>query len=734
MRRTSLMSLVVGVGLLAIGLLFAAEGQAAQHQQRASLQREAALDSAAFSAYLDRARGLVLLLAQNPTFTGSGPIDMGKADEALGYLQSLYPNAVSEACLIDDSGRELARVVKGIPAPVVELSTNETANPFFSPTWDSAVGGVYQAPPYLSPDTHEWVVSNSTWLRRADGSRLIVHFELTLASFQPYIGVASAGSHAALVDSETGQVLLSTERARVSGEAPLQTPSWSRHLVVRGHAADVRIGGHRPVLDTVDRSAGGAADWYVLGWSTARASLLPTWAGAAAALLGLLLVAQSLVSFRRQQLTLRAAARLDHLTGLANRKAVEEALEAAIAGAASDPSDVTAVLILDLDGFKQVNDSLGHDRGDLVLREIGRRLRGNVFECDTAARLGGDEFAVVLRRLKSADDVEAVARRLREALVRPIDIDGAPHFVGVSIGAAVYPQHGTVGLDLLRGADAAMYVAKRAREGVRMYEPGTEAGAKSLNEAARLLMAIEREQISLVFQPAYSSETGAVVSVEALARWRPEGQPDVPPSTFVPLAEDTGLIRPLTALTIRQALSAAAEWWAQGSRVPVSVNLSSRILSDRGLLHEVLTALAAHDLPPAALALEVTETAVISDRVAAIAFLTEAREAGIRIELDDFGAGYASFERLRSLPLDGVKIDRSIVQEQGAGKLLTATVELAHELGLYVVAEGIEDVETARAISAAGCDRAQGYLFARPVPAAALLELLRLPAAGLASR
>jgi EAL domain-containing protein (putative c-di-GMP-specific phosphodiesterase class I) len=222
--------------------------------------------------------------------------------------------------------------------------------------------------------------------------------------------------------------------------------------------------------------------------------------------------------------------------------------------------------------------------------------------------------------------------------------------------------------------------------------------------------------------------------VEALARWQPEGQSSVPPSTFVPLAEDTGLIRPLTALTIRQALCAAAVWWSQGSRVPVSVNLSSRVLSDRGLLGEVLAVLAEHSLPPAALVLEVTETAVISDRLAGIAFLTEARDAGIRIELDDFGAGYASFERLRSLPLDGVKIDRSIVQERGARKLLTATVELAHELGLYVVAEGIEDAETARAISAAGCDRAQGYLFARPVPAAALLELLELPAAGLASR
>ncbi|MCW2571680.1 MAG: Diguanylate cyclase protein [Frankiales bacterium] len=468
----SLLSLLAGVVLLATGLLFAAQGVAAQRQQRASLRREAATDSAAFSAYLDRARGLVLLLSQNPTFTAPGPVDLGKADQALGYLQSLYPNAVSEACVIDGRGRELARVVRGVPAPAAELSSNETANPFFSPTWASAAGGVYQAPPYVSPDTDRWVMSNSTWLRRPDGSKVIVHFELTLASFQQYFAAASDDSHAALVDAETGQLLLTTDARPATGHAALRTTSWSRQLAAdRGATTGVRVGGHATTVERVDRSAGGAGDWFVLRWSSQRAAFLPPWVGAAGAVLGLLLVALALVSFRRQQSTLRAVARLDHLTGLANRKAAEEALIGAISGAAGDPADGTAVLVLDLDGFKQINDLLGHDGGDLVLTEIGRRLRRNVFEHDTAARLGGDEFAVVLRQLKDADDVEVVARRLRDALVRPIHIDGKPHFVGVSIGAAVYPRHGSTGIDLLRAADAAMYGAKRTREGVRMYEP-----------------------------------------------------------------------------------------------------------------------------------------------------------------------------------------------------------------------------------------------------------------------
>jgi diguanylate cyclase (GGDEF)-like protein len=730
----SLLSLLAGVVLLATGLLFAAQGLAAQRQQRASLQREAAADSAAFSAYLDRARGLVLLLAQNPTFTDPGPVNLAKANQALGYLQSLYPNAVSEACLIDSRGRELARVVRGVAAPAAELSSNETANPFFSPTWASAAGGVYQAPPYVSPDTDTWVMSNSTWLRRPDGSKIIVHFELTLASFQQYIGVASNGSHAALVDAETGQLLLTSDAHPATGHAALQTTSWSRQLAAdRGTTAGLQVGGHAAVVTRVDRSAGGAGDWYVLRWSSDRAAFLPPWVGGAGAALGLLLVALALVSFRRQQSTLRAAARLDHLTGLANRKAVEEALSGAISGAANDPLDGTAVLVLDLDGFKQINDSLGHDRGDLVLREVARRLQRNVFEHDTAARLGGDEFAVVLRKLKGADDVEAVAHRLRDALVRPIDIEGMPHFVGVSVGAAVYPRHGSTGVDLLRGADAAMYGAKRAREGVRMYEPGTEAGAQFLNEAASLLMAIERAAITLAFQPVFSIGTGLITSVEALARWQPEGQPEVPPATFVALAEETGLIRPLTMLTIREALAAAAVWWAAGAHVPVSVNMSSYVLADRGLLHELLAVLAQNDVPARALILEVTGKAFISNR-AATTFLTEARKAGIRVELDDFAASTASLDLLRSLPVDGIKIDGSIVQSGKARTLLAAAVELAHELEMYVVAEGVEDSDTVTLVRSAGCDRAQGYVFARPGSAAQLTELFDVPSTALTAR
>lgn len=231
----------------------------------------------------------------------------------------------------------------------------------------------------------------------------------------------------------------------------------------------------------------------------------------------------------RRHTALRMAARLDHLTGLANRRALEEALNAAVVAASQPGGDRVALLMLDLDGFKQLNDTFGHHKGDLVLQEIGRRLHADIFEYDTAARLGGDEFAVVLRHLHQTADVATVAGRLREALVRPIAIDGVGQFVGVSIGAAVYADHGRSSGDLLRASDAAMYRAKRSRAGVLVYDVGTPSGAQESWLAAQLLVAIEKQEITLAYQPEYSLQTGRVVGVEVLARWARSGDADIPP-------------------------------------------------------------------------------------------------------------------------------------------------------------------------------------------------------------
>ncbi|MEY2437570.1 MAG: hypothetical protein QOF97_2406 [Acidimicrobiaceae bacterium] len=729
-RVTPFVALLLGVALLATGLLLTTSAVGQEHQQQRTLQRDAAQVSAAFTAYFERARSLDLLLAQERSFAASeqGLVDRDAANSALGYLQVLYPAAIGEVCIINSRGAELARVTQGNAAPVADLSANEASNPFYAPTLALGPGEVYQAPPYVSPDTGQWVISNSTWIRLAHGERLIVHFEVSFDSFAPYVNTSAGSSHVAVVNRGNGQVLLQDRTAlpATDPQGEFLVTGWSGAFTTMTSTDGMTVVDGQPAAyRIIDREAGNANDWYVVEWSTARPSLVPVWGGVATTAVGVLLVSIALLVLRRQQATLRRAARLDHLTGLANRKALEEALDEAVAAAQSG-GDSVAILMLDLDGFKQVNDSLGHDKGDLVLQEIARRLFANVFEYDTAARLGGDEFAVVLRHLRVADDVAAVAHRLREALIKPIEIDGIARFIGASIGAASPPDHGQTAEELLRNADAAMYRAKRDREGVRVYDAGTLAGASALGLAAELLTAIDDSTLELAFQPEFSLATDEIVGVEALARWDRPGHGPVPPIEFIALAEETGLIRSLTSLTLRLALDEAKAWQGRGVHVPVSVNLSGRVVADRSFPAEVIALLDQRGLSAATLVLEITETAVISDRESAVEVLERLRAAGVRIELDDFGSGHTSFGALNDLPLDGLKIDRSLVVDpsDGGPRLLAATIESAQRLGLKVIAEGIEDAPTLDLVRQLGCDTAQGYYLGRPMTSDAMRSLL----------
>jgi diguanylate cyclase (GGDEF)-like protein len=730
LRMTPFVALVLGVTLLAAGLLLSTVAVAQDHQQQRTLQRDAARVSDSFSAYFERARSLDLLLAHDQALTPAvgGVVDRDAANAALQYLEVLYPNAIGEACVINEQGREIARVTEQTPALESELAVDEAQNPFFAPTLALGPGQVYQAPPYVSPDTGKWVISNSTWIRLPDGRRLIVHFEVSLESFTQWVDTSAANTHVAVVDRGDGRILLEdrTPLPPATEEGTFPVTDWSTALSTQSSTAGESTVGHHPAAySIIDRAMGNANDWYVVEWTTTSASLIPMWAGVAATLVGILLLAIALFVLRRQQTTLRRAASLDHLTGLANRKALEEALDVAL-DAARTGGDSVAVLMIDLDGFKHVNDTLGHDKGDLVLREIAVRLHANVFEYDTAARLGGDEFAVVLRHLREAEDVSAVAHRLREALTRPIEIDGTPRFIGASIGAASHPQHGLTAADLLRGADASMYRAKRNREGVRVYDAGTAAGASALGLAAELLAAIDGDMLEMVFQPERSLSTGEIVGVEALARWERPGHGSVPPVEFIALAEETGLIRSLTSLTLRLALDEAQAWHRAGVNVPVSVNVSGRVAGDQSLPNEVKALLEQRGLGPDALVLEITETALIIDRERAVDVLQSLRLAGIRVELDDFGSGYASFGSLHDLPLDGLKIDRSLVVDTSPGgpRLLAATIENAQHRGLKVVAEGIEDAATLDRVRDLGCDTAQGYHLGRPMSSAAVRTIL----------
>lgn len=735
LRLTPFVALLAGVTLLATGVLFTANALSQEQRQRQALDRDAEQVASSFTAYFERARSLDLVLARNQAFHrdegAEGAVDRSSASSALAYLEVLYPDSIGEACVISQAGSEFARVTQGVAAGDDELSDDEATNQFFRPTLAVGADQVYQASPYVSPDTGQWVISNSTWVDDADGDRMVVHFEVDLASFGESVRTTDADRHVAVVDGDTGRVVMETGRALPTPllgtvfPAGFATTDWSRDLAGQQDMHLDAIDGHPAALEEVEVSPTNANDWYVVEWSTASASLVPVGASLLVAAIGFVLLIVALASLRRQQVTLRRAARLDHLTGLANRKALEEAMAEAL-GAARATGERVAVLVADLDGFKQVNDTLGHEKGDLVLQEVARRLHANVFEYDTTARLGGDEFAVLVRNLHAREDVASVAHRLRDALIRPIQIDGVERLIGASIGAAVHPDHGTTPEDLLRNADAAMYRAKRDHEGVRVYDAGTAAGATALGLAAELLAAIDADDLELVYQPQCSLGTGEVVGVEALCRWHRTEHGPVPPVEFVALAEETGLIRSLTSLTLRHALDEAARWRAEGTAVPVSVNLSARVATDTSLPAEVWGLLDERGLDPSALVLEITETAVITDRAAAVGVLGALRAGGIRIELDDFGNGYSSFATLRDLPLDGVKIDRSLVIDDSdpERRLLAATVDNARHLGLTVVAEGIEDPDTLDLVRRLGCETAQGFHLGRPMDAASLRNLL----------
>ena len=724
MTKSSLAALLLGVVLLVLGPLRVAQEISQQHQNDDELRHDGSQLASTFNSYFERARALDLLLSQNPdllsipTAQALTPEINQRANHALQYVETLYPAAVGEACLIDETGAELARVTKGVPAPMDALSSDEADNAFFRGTLALQPGEVYQAAPYVSADTGEWVISNSTPVRVA-GHTLIVHFEVSLSSFAMQLYAGSApGRHAAVLDATTGHLVL-----QENGHLPSPTadfppfPHWS---AIDGPAGTgprtVSVDG-RALAVTPIHTAGGAANrWVVVNWIDGRSGFAPIWLGVLTTLAGALLLLLLVFALRHQHGTLRRAARLDHLTGMANRKALEEALDDAVVAATRDHERV-GVMLLDLDGFKQINDTLGHDSGDVVLQEIGRRLHANTFEYDTAARLGGDEYAVVLRHLNDDIDATAVGHRLRDALIRPIEIDGVSRLVGVSIGVAVCPDHGTTRSDLLRAADASMYRAKRSREGVSVYEAGTAEGAQESWLAAELLMAIEQDEIQLVFQPEHSLETGRIVTVEALARWQRADGTSVPPSTFVPLAEEIGLIRPLTQLTLRKALDELVVWRGSGIGVPVSVNLSGALVSDRTLPALVASLLRERGLAGDSLILEITETAAISRVGVAREVLHDLRALGVRIELDDFGSGYASARTLRDIPLDGVKVDRDLVNDltPTGRNMLATTIELGKVLQLYVVAEGIEDECGLDALRSLGADVVQGFHLGRPM-------------------
>jgi diguanylate cyclase (GGDEF)-like protein len=417
----------------------------------------------------------------------------------------------------------------------------------------------------------------------------------------------------------------------------------------------------------------------------------------------------------------------DSLTGLPNRRMFAQRVEQALASRADRQ---VAVMILDLDGFKDVNDTLGHHTGDQLLRLVSRRLVESLGARGMVARLGGDEFAILLPQVDSLDTAGSVAMELARGLDQPICVDGMELDIGGSIGLAVAPEQADSYTVLMQRADVAMYTAKARGAEVEFYEPTTDTNtAKRLALVADLRRAILAGELDVQFQPKADLLSGGPVGAEALVRWHHPAHGHVPPDEFVPLAERAGIIRDLTLFVLDRALDAATSWRTTGADIGVAVNLSVRNLLDLGLAGDVARALITYDFPPGLLTFELTESHIMSDPTRCIAVLRALDELGVRLSIDDFGTGYSSLAYLKRLPVDEVKIDKTFIigmsRDADHATIVRSTVNLAHDLGLAVVAEGVEDEATWQELLRFGCDIAQGWYLSKPLSAPAFARWLR---------
>ncbi|TDE59435.1 EAL domain-containing protein [Nonomuraea mesophila] len=418
----------------------------------------------------------------------------------------------------------------------------------------------------------------------------------------------------------------------------------------------------------------------------------------------------------------------DELTGLPNRKLLIVSTEEALAEARQD--ERVGLFLLDLDRFKEVNDTMGHPVGDRLLQMVAHRLTHSVRPGDVVARLGGDEFAVLLPSIRDTHAAREVAARLRAALTEPVRLEGMTFDVDGSVGIALYPDHAPDFELLLQRADVAMYLAKEGRTGVELYQPDKDRNSpERLSLLGDLRRAIDNRELRLHYQPKVSLGTGTVQGVEALLRWRHPANGPIPPSDFVPLAEQSYLMRQLTAYVIDEALEQAARWWHTGLRVQISVNISARDLLDSALPERLEVGLAKYGLPPAAIQLEVTERILTGDQAYTQETIKALATLGVPLAIDDFGTGYSSLIRLQRLAVSEVKIDASFVSRIGESeddeRIVRSIVDLVRSLGLRSVAEGVESDEVAIRLADMGCDVGQGWLFCEPMPAADAAAWLR---------
>ncbi|GIF08309.1 putative bifunctional diguanylate cyclase/phosphodiesterase [Actinoplanes siamensis] len=698
---------------------------------------------AAVRNYFEQSRAIAEVLADSPVFidffqapgttaekiAAGGPL-LQRVQDALAYLEQLYPGRVGEACFVDGDGRQIARVVDGLPTTAAGLRQYESKTPYFNPTLNLGPERVYQTQAYESPDTHNAVISNSIVVT-ANGHTGIVHFEIALDSFR--MPATSGGRAASIIDAGTGNVLVDSRAETTAGGNGDRT--FAPLAVHGGLAGMTTLADRRVAFQRLPATLNNANDWYVavsapvygLGWTRGFS------VGSLALLLGALVtILISGLSWRSHSRSVRRAATHDPLTGLPNRALFTERTQAALRGGRP-----AAALIVNLRGFRNVNDVLGHRHGDLLLKEVARRLAEAAPAGATVARIGGaDDFAVLLPGADLAQ-ARATAETLLAELHRTFLIEDFHVDVEANAGLAAAPEHGADAQTLLRHADAALHLAKEQASGVQQYDPAHDGNTASrLELLGDLRRAIGTDdQLSLHYQPKVSLATGRVTGAEALIRWQHPQRGRVFPDVFIPTAESTSLIHPLTSHVLELAVRQAKIWAQRGTPIPVAVNLSTRCLLDPGFTAQVFGLLYRTGLPAHLLKLEITESVAMADPDRALTVLRALHDGGISLSIDDFGTGHSSMTYLQHLPVDELKIDKSFVQamanSHGDAVLVRTAITLAHNLGLSVVAEGVEDEAAVAALRELGCDVAQGYHYARPMPAADFDEWFTAHAAGM---
>ena len=437
---------------------------------------------------------------------------------------------------------------------------------------------------------------------------------------------------------------------------------------------------------------------------------------------------RDITSVKNQFVLLRHQAMHDALTGLPNRTMLFDRLDRAIDEARRARGSM-ALLLMDLDRFKEVNDTFGHHFGDVLLKAVSFRLTNQLTSADMVARLGGDEFAIVLADAVDSRSVAMAARRILNTLQQPFVVDGQVLEVGASIGIALYPTHGNDARTLLRRADVAMYSAKQSQIGYTFHrddhEPRT---ADQLSLVVEMRHALERNEFELYYQPKLHLRSGLVTRVEVLLRWNHPTRGMLPPSVFIPIAERTGLIRTISDWLLDRALQQCRDWQDSGAPIHLAVNLSAKSLQEQTLPSKINDVLKKWSVDPRFLKIEITESSIMADPAHALAIMSMLQSIGVRLSIDDFGTGYSSLTHLRELPIDEIKIDKSFVTGMNSSDadaaIVRTVIDLAHNLGKQVCAEGVEDEATWRRLCEMGCDLAQGYWISRPLNGTDLMRWL----------